>query len=274
MDMSFCTKCGNPLNSEDIFCSKCGCAVSVQKGEAVSGNTMTASVETGSQENETTGTPDKNKGIRYLLISFAIFAISLFGVFLFSGTLMAFMARLVALSVVLIFISGIMCIRFSHNCYKHKGRATGITSVVLSGLVILVVVVSLLSTWSPHKKALAVDCASELQSMLKDPTSMLIRSNIIVTDADDEDVSYVIIQYSAANSYGGMAANVAFFSSDIGYLGDYEADMSEMSPTQKRQYADAKLYYELGNIVGGFDAGSIISGKSIAKAIGCNYSDN
>ncbi len=272
--MTFCTKCGNPLNPEDMFCSKCGCAVSAQKDETVSSNAVTAKVKIGSQEKESTGTSAKNRGIRYLIISFVIFAISLFGIFLFRGTLGAFMAKLVTLSVVLIFISGIMCIRFSHNCHKHKGRAAGITSVVLSGLVILVVAVSLLSTWSPYKKDLAVDCASELQSMLKDPTSMLIRSNIIVTDADDEDISYVIIQYSAANSYGGMVANVAFFSSDLGYLGDYEADMDEMNLTQKRQYIDAKMFYELGNIVGNFDARNRISGKSVANAIGCDYSDN
>lgn len=144
---------------------------------------------------------------------------------------------------------------------------------ILCSLVILIIAISLLTTWHPIKKAFAVKCANELQSMLKDPTSLLIRGDIFVIK-NEENIKLAIIEYSAANSYGGMVANVAFFSDDLGYLGSYDSDISEMTGHWRSEYTDAKIYYGISEIADSHSSSNIVSGKSVAKSVGCNYSPN
>lgn len=119
---------------------------------------------------------------------------------------------------------------------------------------------------------MAIDCAKELKTMLKDPDSLMIRGDIITFHSDEQSTTYIIIPYSAANSYGGKVSNVAFFSESLGYLGDNDDNIDEMSGKRKEQYVDAKVFYGIGEVIGNWDNSNTVSGKSVAKAVDCDYS--
>lgn len=271
-----CPECGQEISDMAPACIHCGCPI---QQVHVSGQRFTLVKDINSegqsddvcQNGKSNLKSVKKKKFNPLLISFGVLILSMCGSAI-GGPFGAFMARIALLSLVALFISSILCIKKSRNCNNRKGRAVGFTFAILSGIIIFIIAASLIVAFNPQKQKLAVDCATELRSMLKDPNSMLIRGDIIVTDANDDGVSYVIIQYSAANSYGGMTSNAAFFSNNWGYLGDPDADIDEMSGTQKVEYVDAKLFYELGLVVGSWESGSTVSGSSVANAVGCGYS--
>lgn len=152
---------------------------------------------------------------------------------------------------------------------KIRQVAAKKSRVVKGCVAIAVIILGVLALTTSPKKSFAIDCATELQSILKDPTSLLIRGDVIVCkNADGEMLAK--INYSAANSYGGMNANVAYFSENWGYLGDNDTDVDEMNSFQKDDYIDARLHCGIAESIGTSSANAV-SGKSVAKAIGCKY---
>lgn len=139
--MRFCVKCGNQLNPDDCFCSKCGNKIFPSEDAAPKQTFISPNKDANTTPIDKMEQP-KNKGIKYLIISLTILALSILGICV-KGSFGAFMAWLALAAFVMLFVSGIMCIKYSRNCKKHKGRAIGIFFTVISCLIILIVVASL-----------------------------------------------------------------------------------------------------------------------------------
>ena len=147
-------------------------------------------------------------------------------------------------------------------------------------VLVLIAIIGFVCMPSQNEKR-AVAAAKELQSMLKDPSSMIIRGNILVGEdyvSDVKDGYYVIINYGAANAYGGIVSDRAYFC-ELGYIGDSDTEVNDITnSTKKDRFMLAGVYEIFWDSYGDVSMNNpeeekveAVSGKYVAKKIGCAF---
>lgn len=145
--MSLCVNCGNPLNEQDAFCSKCGSSVSKQAIENIIENSQFTDDVDNFCKRDNKKFNVSNKGIKFLIVSLVGLALSIL-VTSVGGVLGAVGARVAVLFFAMLYVSGILCIIYSHKLPKCKGRRLGITFTAINSIVLLIVAISFIVSYN------------------------------------------------------------------------------------------------------------------------------
>lgn len=150
------------------------------------------------------------------------------------------------------------------NSLKKFCLIGAVTAIAVVCIILIFTVFNI----SPEEKR-AIESCNYLIDHLKDPDSFKLYSDIQLfktydyeTDELDGDV-YMLIDYGAKNSYGGMIRSVAVFD-EVGYCGDMDEESDDiearLSGARYGQYLLMKLDYSLCKILG--------TGKESGKSSG------
>ena len=109
---------------------------------------------------------------------------------------------------------------------KHKKIAI-ISSIILSVVILLSVVIGIVSSTLTPDEQFAYDIVVSLQERMSDRDSFTLYDNICIfkhyNENGENDYTYTIFDYGAANSYGAIVSETAIFKDS-----EYDLDYSDM----------------------------------------------
>lgn len=274
----FCPNCGKEMLNPSKFCPNCGAPV-VQENSFQDNTDIIVATE---EFNENANVPAKSNGIRFLIISAVVAAVSfvltcsLSNRIAINNLLSTICLCFLWASAVVVFIAAILAIKKAKYTEKKTGKDLGILFIVLNSIMVIMLASTFFVPddyeYYPElsKNDIAIEAAKELLFVLKDPSSLTIRGDIFVSFEYDGYIA--LIRYTASNGFGGANTETAYFD-EHGYLGNSQT--SEYKYTYERGYRflTAKEYDYSWSLTNYSKNDYTVSGSRVAKKVGCDYSE-
>ena len=150
--------------------------------------------------------------------------------------------------------------KITNAAKKHKNIVI-ISSTVLSVVILLSVVIGIVGSTLTHDEQFAYDIVESLRDTMVDREEFTLYDNIYIfrhyNENGENDYTYTVFEYAAANGYGGKESEIAIYK-------DYEKKLNYSSLEywcNKTPSSLADAYYQKDCILFKFDIDTCLDGN-------------